>query len=148
MMFTQTPTTDRLDVKESAAAIRKELRAAFPAATFRVTCARGTSHGWVNIDWTDGPTRDSVEAIASRYEAERFDGMTDGYTLTGNTLGSLCGVIYQRTHSQERRDNVRARLLRHDDTGAPHIVTDAHEVAGQHGDDERVVWRYMQATAA
>ena len=62
--------------KLAAANIRVELRRAFPGVKFSV---RVPDHGSVHIRWTNGPTRQEVEAIACRYQGGHFDGMEDIY---------------------------------------------------------------------
>lgn len=60
-----------------AANIRKELKAAFPGCTFRVT-SKGYSMGCeINIHWTDGPTEAEVRAITDKYQTDDFNGMED-----------------------------------------------------------------------
>lgn len=67
---------ERHSGKLAAANIRVELRHAFPGVKFSV---RVLDHGSVHIRWTSGPTRQEVEAIASRYQGGHFDGMEDIY---------------------------------------------------------------------
>jgi len=65
--------------KQTAAILRRLLRANFPACKFSVVTERGSMVSSVRIGWTDGPTVARVEQIASRFEAGHFDGMTDCY---------------------------------------------------------------------
>lgn len=62
-----------------AAAIRKELKAKFPGVKFSVRSETYAGGDSVRINWTDGPEHAEVEAIAAKYEAGSFDGMTDMY---------------------------------------------------------------------
>ena len=52
-------------VRETAAALRKALREAFPGARFSVRMASGTAYGWLSVSWTDGPTVEQVDAVAA-----------------------------------------------------------------------------------
>ena len=70
---------ESLGPKETAAILRRLLRAAFPAVKFSVVTERGSMVSSVRIAWTDGPTAKRVEEIAGRFEAGHFDGMTDSY---------------------------------------------------------------------
>ena len=71
---------------------------------------RGSSHGWLNVTWADGPTCSEVNELTSRYEGRRFDGMDDGYHSVPSSLiafageemprevrFSCCGVAITRT---------------------------------------------------
>jgi len=63
----------------AAAAIREELKKAFPETKFKVT-SKGFSMGnAVDISWTDGPCTGAVEAITSKYQYGSFDGSIDLY---------------------------------------------------------------------
>lgn len=62
-------TTDTVPatVKDAAAAIRRDLRAAFPATKFSVRMGTGTASAWIDVKWTDGPNDDMVSDITDRY---------------------------------------------------------------------------------
>jgi hypothetical protein len=62
-----------------AAAIRKELKEKFPGVRFSVRSQTFAGGDSVDIDWTDGPTYEEVEAIVKDYQEGYFDGMTDSY---------------------------------------------------------------------
>jgi hypothetical protein len=64
---------------QCAAAIRKELKQMYPGVKFSVRSENYSGGDSVRINWTDGPELSEVEAIASKYEAGHFDGMTDCY---------------------------------------------------------------------
>ena len=67
---------DRYSGKLAASNIRTELRRAFPGVKFSV---RTSSHGTVNVRWTDGPTAAEVQGLAGKYERGHFNGMEDIY---------------------------------------------------------------------
>lgn len=94
-------TTETLSTKATAAALRKALRIMFPKAKFSVTMARGTAYGWLDVNWTDGPTTDEVDQVCARFESSRFDGYDDSYHRTGNDEYSCCGINTHRMISDE-----------------------------------------------
>lgn len=55
-------------VKDAAAAIRADLKAAFPGAKFSVRMGTGTASTWIDVKWTDGPNNDMVRNVTDRYE--------------------------------------------------------------------------------
>lgn len=81
-----------LSAKETAATLRKLLKAAFPAVRFSVTSERGCT---VNVNWTDGPTVARVEAITAGFQAGHFDGMTDSYEYDRNAFLLVDGEPYR-----------------------------------------------------
>lgn len=66
-----------LSTKESAALLRKALRAELPGTKFSVRMSRGSAYGNVHVEWTGGPSVDEVEAITGPFEGASFDGMQD-----------------------------------------------------------------------
>jgi hypothetical protein len=90
--MSETPT---LYPKATAVVIRKVLRAAFPATTFRVVIGRGSMVSSVHIKWTDGPTRARVEALVAGFEAGKFDGMTDSYNYDRSAFLTIDGVVHR-----------------------------------------------------
>lgn len=106
---------DRVEytTKETAAALRRALREAFPGVRFSVRMARGTAYGWLDVAYVDGPTTEQVREITNGYVDERFNAMTDCYdpvepTLYAREDGSLyeirwscCGINTHRTCSPE-----------------------------------------------
>lgn len=84
----QHPTYERIDytVKETAAALRKALREAFPGVRFSVRMSRGTAYGWLDVHYSDGPTWEQVRRIAHGFQRSQFDGMDDSYKSIEPTL--------------------------------------------------------------
>ncbi len=70
----------QLDRIESAALLRKALRARFPKTRFSVRLGRGTSHFSCDVDWSGAPSREEVHEVADPFSSEGFDGMTDSTT--------------------------------------------------------------------
>ena len=66
-------------VKETAAAIRKALRAQFPGVQFSVRMSRGTAYGWLDVSYQDGPVSRDVDEITRAFQDQKFDGMDDSY---------------------------------------------------------------------
>jgi hypothetical protein len=66
-----------LTVTETAKLVRKDLKAAFPATKFGVTCDKYAGGASIRVKWTDGPTVPQVDAVIGIYESRGFDGMVD-----------------------------------------------------------------------
>lgn len=83
--------------------IRLELRAAFPGVKFSVKTSRFAGGDSIDVRWIDGPTSSQVEAIANRYAAGSFDGMTDSYNYERSAWTDAFGdakyVSCSRDHS-------------------------------------------------
>lgn len=100
-MNTNQTTAQTVDysVKETAAAMRKALRAAFPGIKFSVRMSTGTAHGWLTVSWADGPIERDVMKIGDGFRSLRFDGMDDAYhqvEQTGPIRYTCSGVNYSR----------------------------------------------------
>ncbi len=101
------------DVKQTAAAMRKTLKAAFPDTKFTVRMSRGTAYGWIHVSYTDGPTVQDVQALTDQFRSQRFDGRDDAYHVVDPTLVatagdlpvemrySCCGVNISRHYSDD-----------------------------------------------
>lgn len=81
--------------KQSAAIMRRILRANFPACKFSVTTERGSMVSSVRISWMDGPSTKAVDALVRGFVAGRFDGMTDSYDYDNDKLLNVEGVMYR-----------------------------------------------------
>lgn len=68
----------------AAAAIKAELKAAFPGIKFSVTSDSFSMGDSVHITWTDGPTSEEVKAISGKYQYGHFNGMEDIYENTNS----------------------------------------------------------------
>lgn len=89
------PSLEWLNPKETAAHIRRILKAAFPATKFSVITERGSMVSSVRIGYTDGPTVKRVEALVNGFEAGSFDGMTDSYNYDRDCAVMIDGVAYR-----------------------------------------------------
>ncbi len=69
------PTTTAT-VKDAAAAIRADLKAAFPGVKFSVRKGTGTASAWIDVKWTDGPNDDMVRNITDPYLAGPVTGIS------------------------------------------------------------------------
>lgn len=112
-MTTTTQTLARLDVPQTAKALREALKAAFPGVKFSVRMDRGTAYGWLSVGWTDGPTYDVVKHVASGFESSRFDGMDDAYHSTGISGYSCRGATCDRHYSAEAEQWARTAVAAH-----------------------------------
>ena len=73
----QTTQATYISVTETAAMVRKALKAAFPGTKFSVRSSKYSGGASIDVVWRDGPCRKAVEQIAGQYEASDFDGMID-----------------------------------------------------------------------
>jgi hypothetical protein len=88
--------------------LKKELTLAFPGIKFSVRSDAGS----LDITWTDGPTTDEVDKIAGKYEAGRFDGMTNSYSRDTSAYGSAVSEVLGRARYVSSRRNFSQRFLR------------------------------------
>ena len=58
-----------LHSKGAAAAMRKDLKKAFPGIKFSVTIGRGTGRAFIDCDWTDGPSEALVAGVVGFYDS-------------------------------------------------------------------------------
>jgi hypothetical protein len=86
----------------AAAAIKAELKAAFPGVKFSVNSESFSMGNSVNINWTDGPTVAEVEKISSKYQYGHFNGMEDLYEYTNerNDIPQVKYVTESRNKSE------------------------------------------------
>lgn len=76
-------TTINEQPKQTAAKIRKALKAAFPGIKFSVKTSVYSMGSSIDIKWEDGPFQAEVQTIANFYQSASFDGMTDYETVHG-----------------------------------------------------------------
>lgn len=89
-----TTTTERtyLTPAETAKMLRKHLKREFPGVDFRVRTSTYSGGASIRVFWTNGPTKEAVDAIAQGYKGGGFDGMIDmaysydSYLLPDGTL--------------------------------------------------------------
>ena len=70
----------------AAAAIKKELKAAFPQVTFAVRSSSYSGGNSVSISWNDGPPSAQVGEIVNKYQYGHFNGMEDIYEITNSRV--------------------------------------------------------------
>lgn len=102
-----------LDVKQTAAALRRHLKARFPSAPISVRMSAGSAHGWLILTWTDGPTVAEVETAAAPFQSARFDGMDDAYHAipqAGPVCYSCRGLTTQRRMSEHAAQGLADRI--------------------------------------
>lgn len=62
---------------EGSKLLKQTLTRTFPGTKFSVRMSRGTAYGSIDISYTDGPSYDEVDAIATGFEGKDFDGSID-----------------------------------------------------------------------
>jgi len=98
----------------AAAAIKAELKKAFPLVKFSVTSEGFANGDSVHISWTDGPKRDAVENITGKYQYGHFNGMEDIYENT-NSRDDIPQAKYvneSRSLSNELEEAVKVELMK------------------------------------
>lgn len=79
-------TKKHLSTTETAKLVRRQLKEAFPETKFSVRTDKYAGGASINVSWTDGPTRQAVEAITNNYTSKNFDGMIDMAFLNSSWL--------------------------------------------------------------
>ncbi|MCZ4537757.1 hypothetical protein O4159_20345 [Gordonia terrae] len=74
---------------ETAAIMRKTLRASWPGVKFSVRQGRGTGSAWIGVSWTDGPRESEVKAVVDGFRSASFNGMTDSYDTLPDRLVAI-----------------------------------------------------------
>lgn len=72
-----------LTAGQSARALRKALTRSFPATKFRVKLLRGTSAGFCDVYWTDGPSEHRVREVLALFETQRYDYTRNRWNFLG-----------------------------------------------------------------
>ncbi len=90
------------EAAQAAKQIRQILKHAFPGIKFSVRSRNFSMGDAVDIGWTDGPTRELVNAKTSQFQEGNFDGMTDSYNLD-NLIDGLPQVKFVQTHRHVTR---------------------------------------------
>lgn len=62
---------------ETAQLVRTALKAAFPGVKFSVRSKTYSGGASIDVSWTDGPNRESVEHVIHPFEGATFDSSTD-----------------------------------------------------------------------
>lgn len=72
-----TPERQFLTCADTAKLLRARLKREWPAVKFSVRSKTYSGGASIDVNWTDGPTDQQVDAITSTYSGARFDGMID-----------------------------------------------------------------------
>ena len=113
-----------------AAAVRKELKVAFPKTTFKVAAKKFFADSpCIFISWVDGPTTDAVNKITYKYGYKRPDGMCDIYS--GGDVLRVKSVMLQRGMSKQTATALKIEISKEygvdmDDIDAAISVFNAH----------------------
>lgn len=84
---------------QAAKLIRQDLKKAFPAIKFSVTSSSYAGGTSIYVEWTNGPPRDDIESIVSKYQYGHFDGMIDLYEMT-NCRSDIPQVKFVQTRRE------------------------------------------------
>ena len=93
---------------QTAKAVKVELKARFPNTKFSVKSENFSMGDSVRINWTDGPTNNSVRDITDKYQYGHFNGMEDIYEYSNKNEGipQAQYVQTQRTMSPEMETKI------------------------------------------
>lgn len=69
--------TKYISAPDTAKIIRRILKESFPGIKFSVRSKVYSGGASINVNWTDGPTREQVGMLVGKFEGATFDGMTD-----------------------------------------------------------------------
>lgn len=99
-------------VAQCAAAIKAELKSAFPSVKFSVRSESFSGGNSVDISWIDGVTDEQVRAITDKYQFGHFDGITDCYEYSNkrNDIPQAKFVQTARLYSAESKAQAAAKL--------------------------------------
>lgn len=86
--------TTKTEAAQVATLIRAQLKKAFPGMPFAVRSKNYSGGDSVTVGWTNGPAVDAVQAIAEKFEAGSFDGMTDSYTYRTDRKGPTTKFVF------------------------------------------------------
>jgi hypothetical protein len=104
-------TTYKTGAAECAAAIRVELKKAFPGVKFSVRSSTFSMGDSVGVSWTDGPTEPAVENVINRFQYGTFDSMTDCAGIVEGFTGPGARFVHSnRTVSDRFKAEARARI--------------------------------------
>ncbi|CAM3325655.1 hypothetical protein DFJ75_4991 [Williamsia muralis] len=76
----------KFTTKETAAELRKHLRATWPTVKFSVRSGRGTASAWLRVAWVDGPAYTQAQNEWFGFQSAQFNGMTDSYDQLDDRL--------------------------------------------------------------
>ena len=93
---------------KTAQAIRKELKLKFPNIKFKVRSSNFSMGNSVDIYYTDGPEREKVEAVTSKYQYGHFNGMEDIYEYSNknSNIPQAKFVHVSRKFSEEGKKEI------------------------------------------
>jgi hypothetical protein len=123
--------TDYITCADTAKALRKALKAAFPSTPFSVRSKTYSGGASIDIRWTDGPTTAMVEKISKAFAGASFDPMIDlkSYHTSlyeGKPVHWGADYVFtQRSESKAVLEHAAARVAAKWGYPVPAIVTDA-----------------------
>lgn len=98
--------------------LKAELKQAFPLVDFSVKSETFAGGSAVNVEWTDGCTREQVEKISAKYQQGRYDSLEEIYNYNRSAytealqehLGGAKYVSTQRNYSEAVKAQVREAI--------------------------------------
>lgn len=116
-----------------AAAIRKDLKQAYPLTKFRVISKNYSMGDHVDVKWTDGPRQDEVQKLLGKYQYGHFDGMNDIYENTNcrDDIPQTKYLFCDREASRERRQAAIDWVNKNIDVEIPLYIDEWGGVSGR-----------------
>lgn len=105
------PERHSIDTADVAKLVRKDLKAAFPGVKFSVRIERYAGGSSINVNWTNGPAEEKVEAVAGHYCAGDFNGMDDIYEYNNSPYCNHY-IFFRRDVEQEIYVNESRRICK------------------------------------
>lgn len=103
-----TTATESNTTNLAAKNIRILLKKHFPGVKFSV---RKRDYTCINVSWTDGPTRDTVEAIVDKFQEGNFNGMEDIYEYNDSAFNRVYGGVKYLFCSRDVSDELIAESI-------------------------------------
>jgi hypothetical protein len=82
-----------LEARNTARAIRQELKERFPCVRFTVTPLARALDTHVQVTWSDGPEQEEIRSVLCKYQYGRYDGYRGTYACS-TVIHSLPQVKY------------------------------------------------------
>lgn len=102
---------DRIEPKNVAKLVRKDLKKYFPMCKFSVKTELYSMGSSINVFWTNGPCEKDVETIVGKYHGATFDSTEDIKRGNGQPYGNDF-INFSRTVTEDKYIEVAETVLR------------------------------------
>ena len=140
------PKRELTEVALCAKEVRKILKAEFPTTKFRVISENFSMGNAVDVNWTDGPTSESVDNKIGYFQYGQFDGMIDLYEMS-NRRDDIPQTKYLQTNRHLSEKAVRKCAEKYkEDWGLKESTEDlglSFEHKGEFTNWYQIAWREL-----